>query len=444
MTVNLANLNKAIMEVKSQYGKGTIQTFEEKKDIEVIPTDIYEFDTASNIGGLPIGKIIEIAGPPSSGKTTLSWQILASIQRKTKKKILFLDYEQAADKPWLQKLNVPVEDVLFILPEEAENGLLSIEDGFEIMNKLLPSGAFCGVIWDSVAASNPKGLLTSVEDKGLEGRDIALTAAALTKGLAVYGPIYRKSLTNIIFVNHVRANLDNIANPFLAKFSDKEKTPGGNAFKHHADMRISLKPMDYVTKQVTNSEGKKVQMKIGQNIKIKFIKNRVGDPFGEEIILMRKGIGFDLVSSTIKRGIASGLIVRKTSGICYLKDDESFKAPSYESFWNLVAANPKFLNQLQAKLSGTAVVFDKGIDFGAAERDLNEAEVGEVIKDDEETQVSESLEDDGGVVLGSKADDAASLVSALMEETPTIPITPSAVSPSTEVPRKRGRPRKTV
>lgn len=428
MKITLDNFNKAILEVKNQFGSKIVQTFDEKEDTEVIPTDIYEFDKASNIGGLPVGKIMEIAGPPSSGKTTLAWQILSSIQRKTKKKILFFDYEQAADKPWLRKLNVPIEDVLFILPEECEGGLLSIEDGFEIMNKLLVTGAFCGAIWDSVAASNPKGLLTKVEEDGLDGKEVALTAAALTKGLSVYGPVYRKSLTNVIFVNHVRANLDNISNPFLAKFSDKEKTPGGNAFKHHADMRVSLKPMDYVTKQVVNSEGKKVQVKIGQNIKIKFIKNRVGDPYGEEVILMRKGVGFDLVTSTIKRGIDSGVIIRKSSGLCYLKDDESFKAPSYESFWNLVSANQKFLAQLMAKLNGTSVVFDKGIDFGAADRDLNETEVGEVIKEDsEEISVESSV--DMGSATEVKAEEAASLVSALMEET---------VSPK----RGRGRPPK--
>lgn len=382
----MSDLEQRLAEVRSKYGKKIIQTINQKSDCVVVPTDIYEFDKASEIGGFPLGKIIEIAGPPSSGKTTLAWQLAAAVQRKTNKKILFFDYEQAASKEWLKKLGVPLDHVLFALPEEAEGSLLSLEDGFEIMNKLLPGGDFCAVIWDSVAASNPKGLLNSVDEKGLEGRDVALTAAALTKGLAVYGPTYRKSMTTILFINHVRANLANMANPFMAKFADKESTPGGYAFKHHADMRIDLDPMDYIKKNAVNSDGKKIQVKIGQNVKIKFVKNRIGEPFGEDILVMRKGIGFDVISSTIKRAVANGVVIRKSTGPTYLKDDENVKAPSYEGFWNLVYANPTLLEALKSKLSGKEAKINN-IDLTAATRELS---IKELTGDDSIIDESES------------------------------------------------------
>ncbi len=352
MSIDKKSLDKAVLEIQNLLGKGVIRTYDEKDECTVIPSGFYEFDKASNIGGVPMGKIIEIAGPPSSGKTTLAWQILSNVQRKTGKKILLLDYEQSSSKPYLRKLGVPVEEVFFVCPENAEEGLLSIEDGFEIMKTLLKDGAFCGVIWDSVAASNPKGLLNSVAEKGLEGRDVALTAAALTKGLATYGPLFRKSGATVCFINHKRANLENIANPFLAKFADKEVTPGGTAFKHHADMRIDLKPADFVTRASVSPEGKKIQVKIGQNIKVKFVKNRVGEPFGEEIMTLRSGRGFDIVSSVLKRGIAEGLVIRQSNGKHYLKDNESFSSPSYEGFWNLLVANPQVVTSLQDTLEG--------------------------------------------------------------------------------------------
>jgi recombination protein RecA len=426
--LDLADLDRAIAEVKNKFGKKILQTFDEKADVEVIPTDLYEFDKASNVGGIPRGKIAEIAGPPSTGKSVLAWQLATSLQKKTGKKILFLDFEQAADKPWIKKLNVPIEYVHFILPEECEGGVLSIEDGFEIMNILLLTGAYCAAIWDSVAASNPKGVFTSVESKGLEGKDVGLVAAALTKGLSVYGPVYRKSGTNLFFINHKRKNLENISNPFLAKFADKEVTPGGTAFKHHADMRIDLKGMDYITKQISDSEGKKVTVKIGQNIKIKFVKNRVGDPYGEEVMLMRKGIGFDIVNSTLKRAIAAGIVVRKSTGPCYLKDDEAIKAPSYDGFWNLLMVNPTLLKNIQLKLNGSALTFDnKNIDLSAAERDLTHNEIGTIIKEEDD-------EEAGDEVI-SESPDSKDETSAMVEQLMDVPS-------DVVVKRGRGRPPK--
>lgn len=440
----MSDLEKRLAEVKAKYGKNLVQSSSQKIDCTVIPTDIYEFDKASEIGGFPLGKIIEIAGPPSSGKTTLAWQLASSVQNKTNKRILFFDYEQAASKKWLSKLGVPLDFVDFISPADAEDNLLSIEDGFEIMNTLLSSKDYCCVIWDSIAASNPKGLLNSVEEKGLEGRDVALTALALTKGLAVYGPNYRKSDATVIFVNHVRANL-NLDNPFMAKFADKERTSGGYALKHHLDIRIDLDPLDFIKKTAINEEGKKIQVKIGQNIKIKFVKNRIGEPYGEEILVLRKGIGFDIISSIIKRAVASGIVIKKSTGLTYLADDETIKSLSYEGFWNLVQANPSLLEKLKAKIYGKDINIGK-IDLSAGTRELNIKELmgDETIEEDSNTEPPKSSEskfseDTLDSLLENKEISANSDISQTIVTANKSNV--NAVDPVSEK-KKRGRPPK--
>jgi recombination protein RecA len=378
----MSDLDKRILAVKAKYGKKVVQTTNEVVEDTIIPTDIYEFDKASEVGGCPLGKIIEMAGPPSSGKTTLSWQLAGILAKKTGKKILHFDWEMNFSKKWVTKLGVPLDKIILALPEQAsktkdeseKKNLLSIEDGFNIMDMLLESQEFCAVIWDSVAASNPAALLNSVDVKGLDGKDVALKALALDKCLSVCAPFYRKWMTTVFFINHKRANMENMANPFLAKFADKEKTPGGMAFKHHADMRIDLVGTDFIKKQATNSAGKSIKVKIGQNVKIKFIKNRVGDPFGEETLVMRKGIGFDIVSSIIKKAVANGIIVRLAKGPTYLKDDENIKAPSYEGFWNLVYANPQLVEKIKAKLGGGDHIIGN-IDLTAGTRELTVKEL---------------------------------------------------------------------
>jgi hypothetical protein len=147
--------------------------------------------------------------------------------------------------------------------------------------------------------------------------------------------------------------------------------------------------MDYITRLAPNSEGKRVQVKIGQNIKIKFVKNRVGDPFGEDVLVFRKGVGFDIVSSVIKRAIDNGVVIRKSTGLCYLKDDENIKAPSYEGFWNLVYTNPDFLESLKNKLSDNGTdISNLGlkVDLTAATRELSVKELmgTETVEEDEE------------------------------------------------------------
>ncbi len=388
--VNTASLAKAIAECKDLLGKDVIRTYDQHADVEIIPTDFYEFNQASSIGGFPMGKIIEIYGPFSCGKTTLSWQIAAALQRHTKKKVLFEDYEGATSKPYLKKLGVNVEEVLFGLPENA-----SLEDGFTMIDKLVPTGAFCCVIVDSLAAMVPKSEHDSIEEKGLEGSDVALKAKLFHKAMRRYSPFMRANNTSLIFINHMTDKL-NLQGGYMARLGEQTTTPGGKAVSFFADMRIELKPTDFVVKQVASEKDakKKVNVKIGRNIKLSFIKNRLGDPFGSATMTLRNGRGFDVATSAIKRGLAEGIIVKGVGGLHFLKDDPKIQASSYDRFWNLVTANPQLLADILTKLEGKEVSF-KNVDLSAGERDLSAKELGltsEEVSDSEESQNTVALD----------------------------------------------------
>lgn len=375
-------LNDALAEVKAEYGKDTVRTFDQQVEAEIIPSDFHEFNLATKLGGVPMGKIIEISGPESSGKTTLAWQLLSQVAKVTKKKILFLDYEMATSKDYLRKLGVPVEEVIFALPEDA-----SLEDGMEIMKKLLTTGAFCGAIVDSLATMVPKAELESVEEKGLEGNDMMLKAKVLSKSLRVYGPDFRKSGAVVMFINHLISKVQK--GPAFMSLGDPEDTPGGRALKHHCDLRISLKPQGYILQQVASEKDprKKVNVKIGREVRLKFLKNRVGEPFGEGTLTLRNGRGFDIITSAIKRGIADGIIVAEKGGEHYLKDDKAIKASSYLNFWNLLCINPKLTQSIIAKLNGKAVKFDaKDVDLSVADKALKASDVGVSEEEDEFTE----------------------------------------------------------
>jgi hypothetical protein len=276
-----------------------------------------------------------------------------------------------------------VEDVVWALPEDS-----SLEDGFDILRKLLPTGAFCGAIVDSVAMMVPKAEAASVEEKGLEGNDMMLKAKVLTKALRNYGPIFRKSGAVVIFINHLMSKVQQ--GPF-APIGDPEETPGGRAFKHNCDIRLTLKPMNYVLKQVASDADpkKKVNVKIGRDIKLKFIKNRVGEPFGEGVMTLRNGKGFDIITSAIKRAIAEGIVSKESGGEHKVKDDPSIHASSYDKFWTLFAVNPKLVQVLLAKLNGVAVKYDAG-EFDLAEREVTAGEIGASEEDAESSSSSDA------------------------------------------------------
>lgn len=381
---NLDKLNDAVAKLKAAYGKNNILSFDEKVDAEIIPLEFYELNQALKMGGIPLGKLIEIFGIESSGKSTLAWMIVSQLSKATGKKILFIDAEMATSREYLKKIGVPVENVIFALPE---NGTL--EDAFEMIKSLLETGAFCGCVVDSIAALVPANEYNSVIEDGLAADGVMQKAKSLTKALRVFGPAFRKSGAVVLLINHTMAEIK--AGPAFLSFNSTPKTPGGNAFHHAMDLRLELKPLDFVTQQMPSEKDpkKKVNVKIGRNIRIKVVKSRVSEPFGECTLTLRNGKGFDIITSVIKRGLAEGVIVNSKGGEHFIKDDPAIKASSYLNFWNLFAVNPKLTQNVLARLSGKAVKFDtKELNMSAIESGIKASDLG-ISEEESETEFAE-------------------------------------------------------
>lgn len=363
MTMDNLTLEKAIKLVNNQFGKNVARSIDEVGDVEWLPTDLFEFNQASNLGGIPLGRIIEMAGMQSSGKTTLAWQIGASLQRQTKKKILFYDYEQTTSKEYLEKLGVNTRDVVFMVFDDN-----SLEAGFESLHIMLKTGEFCLTIFDSLATMNPVKEIEKIKEEGFSGTQMPMVKAkVMYECLRNSIPLFRQTNVPIIFINHL------IAKPSMngmPQYGDPEDTPGGNALKFYSDLRITLKPRGFVTRQM-EKDGKKVMIKLGRDVQITFIKNKVANPYGSETMTLRNGKGFDIVTSAIKRGIKQGIIVAQTTGKHYLKSDESMQGRSYEKFYDLVSQNKPLLTNILDQLNGVkdAKLDAKTIDVTAAEKD---------------------------------------------------------------------------
>lgn len=377
-------LAKAIAAVKARFGESVIRTIHEHEDAQIVQTDLPEFNAASNLNGCPLGRVIEIYGPESSGKTSLSWQVAASLQKRTKKKILFMDYERSTSESYLKKLGVNTEEIYFGLPKKS-----SLETGFEVARMLLPTNEFCIIIWDSLAAMVPDAEMAKVEEEGLGSQTPMVKAKSMAQALRVTLDMYRDTNTTSIFINHL------IAKPAMngmPQYGDPEETPGGKALKYYSDLRISLKPRGFIVREVPSEDGKKkLKVKVGREVGINFVKNKLADPFGSDTLTLRNGKGFDVITSTIKKAIKMGVVVAQSTGKHYLKSDEAVNARSYHGFYDLVSANPTLLKALTDAVNGgaTTVKFDsKKLDTSILDKELTAKDVLETDETEEELVTS--------------------------------------------------------
>jgi recombination protein RecA len=281
-------VNFAIEQIQKQFGKGAIMKLGEKPTtaVDVIKTGILPLDLALGVGGLPKGRVIEIFGPESSGKTTLCLSTIAQVQKQGGV-AAFVDVEHALDPSWAKTLGVNLDDLLVSQPDTGEQAL-------EIVETLIRSGGVDLVVVDSVAALVPR-----VEIEGEMGEaQIGLQARLMSQALRKLTGVASKSKSIIIFTNQIRLKIG-------VMFGNPETTPGGLALKFYASVRMDVRKIETL---------KKNNQVYGARIRIKVVKNKVAPPFREaEIVITQNGV--DKEEGIIDAAIATGVLVRSGSFI---------------------------------------------------------------------------------------------------------------------------------
>ena len=307
-------------EIKTRFGEGAIMKLGEAKalDIEFTPTGSISLDIALG-GGVPQGRIIEIYGPESSGKTTLSLHIVSELQKKGGT-AAFVDAEHALDPEYAKKIGVKTNDLIISQPDSGEQAL-------EIVEALVRSEAVDMVVIDSVAALTPKA-----EIEGEMGDShMGLQARLMSQALRKLAGITHKSNTTVIFINQIRMKIGIV-------FGNPETTTGGNALKFYSSVRIEVR---------RSAKIKKGEDIIGNRVKVKIVKNKVAPPFKttEFDIMYNEGISYygDILNSGVKYGII------KKGGAWYNYQDKKLGQGS-EASKGFLKENPKIANEIIAKI----------------------------------------------------------------------------------------------
>ena len=268
--------------LNQKFGVGTVlQSDEDVSNVRATSTGCLGLDRVFGCGGLPEGRVIEIYGAESSGKTTMTLFIAAQLQKQGKK-IAFVDVEQAFDRSWAKKLGVDVDKMIVTQPS-------TVEDTLNIVRAIAESNEFSMIIIDSVEAMIPS---KELEEGALEKDSIGLKARLLNKYLRVITSEAAKTQTSIVFINQVRANVGVLYGP-------KDITPGGKALKFYASVRLS------VSKGEALKNGNE---QIGNTVRVVAKKNKVGFPFREVELDLYYMSGIDLVKDTLDNAVENGVI----------------------------------------------------------------------------------------------------------------------------------------
>ncbi|MDP2254502.1 MAG: recombinase RecA [Polaromonas sp.] len=285
-------LQAALAQIEKQFGKGTIMKLgagEVIEDIQVVSTGSLGLDIALGVGGLPRGRVVEIYGPESSGKTTLTLQVIAEMQ-KIGGTCAFVDAEHALDIQYAQKLGVNLQELLISQPDTGEQAL-------EIVDSLVRSGAVDLIVIDSVAALTPKAELEGEMGDSLPGLQARLMSQALRKLTATI----KKANCMVIFINQIRMKIG-------VMFGSPETTTGGNALKFYASVRLDIRRIGSIKK------GDEV---IGNETRVKVVKNKVASPFKTAEFDILYGEGISRLGEVLDLGVAGHIVEKAGAWYAY-------------------------------------------------------------------------------------------------------------------------------
>ena len=315
-------LAAALAQIDKQFGKGSIMKMGEgsvEKDLQVVSTGSLGLDIALGVGGLPRGRVVEIYGPESSGKTTLTLQVVAEMQ-KLGGTAAFIDAEHALDPTYAQKLGVKLDDLLISQPDTGEQAL-------EIADMLVRSGSVDVVVIDSVAALVPKAEIEGEMGDSLPGLHARLMSQALRKLTANIN----RTNTLVIFINQIRMKIG-------VMFGNPETTTGGNALKFYASVRLDIRRIGGIKK------GDEV---VGNETRVKVVKNKVAPPFRESIFDILYGEGISREGEIIELGVAHKLVEKSGSWYAYAGEKIGQGKDNAREF---LKTNPQIAEEIEAKI----------------------------------------------------------------------------------------------
>lgn len=318
----LKALQLTLDKLDKTYGKGTVMKMGDRavEDVEVIPTGSLGLDVALGVGGYPRGRVIEIYGPESSGKTTLTLHAMAEAQKKGGI-AAFIDAEHAFDRTYAEKLGVDVENLIISQPDNGEQAL-------EIADNLIRSGAIDIVVIDSVAALTPKSEIEGEMGDSKMGLHARLMSQALRK---LTGSISKTKCT-VIFINQLREKIG-------VMFGNPETTTGGNALKFYASVRLDIRRSTQIKDSNSNATGNKTRVKV--------VKNKVAPPFKMAEFDIMYGEGISKVGEIIDLGVDFEIIKKAGSWFSY---DDTKLGQGRDAVKALLLDNPELMEELEIKI----------------------------------------------------------------------------------------------
>ena len=345
-------LEAALTQIDRAFGKGAVMKLGEKGrvvEIESIPTGSLGLDLALGIGGLPKGRVVEIFGPESSGKTTLALHVVAEVQ-KAGGTAAFVDAEHALDPSYAHKLGVNLDDLLVAQPDTGEQAL-------EITDTLVRSGAVDIVVIDSVAALTPRAEIEGEMGDSLPGLQARLMSQALRKLTASIS----KTQTLVIFINQIRMKIG-------VMYGSPETTTGGNALKFYASVRLDIRRIGSV---------KLRDEVVGNNVRVKVVKNKVAPPFREVEFDIMYGVGISKLGEIIDLGVKAGVIEKSGSWFSWNSQRIGQGRDNVREF---LKANPDIAAAIEAEVRGNSTRIEEELLIGAgrADRRLGARTLGRV------------------------------------------------------------------